>query len=67
MSILAYVDFAQPFRLHTDACGSDLGAILSQTHEGGTNAVIAYASRSLTRLNPITPPTSWNFLPSSGL
>ena len=30
--ILAYADFTQPFKLHTDACGSGLGAVLYQTH-----------------------------------
>ena len=47
--ILAYVDFTQPFKLHTDACGSGLGTVFYQTHEDGTDAVIAYASRSLTK------------------
>ena len=28
--ILAYADFTQPFKLHTDACGSDLGAVKVQ-------------------------------------
>ena len=30
--ILAYADFTQPFKLHTDACGSGLGAVLYQTY-----------------------------------
>ena len=47
--ILAYVDFTQPFKLHTDACGSGLGAVLYQTHDNSTDTVIAYASRSLTK------------------
>ena len=47
--ILAYVDFTQPFKLHTDACGSGLGAVLYQTYEDGSDTVIAYASRSLTK------------------
>ena len=49
MPILAYMDFTQPFKLHTDACGYDLGAVLYQTHEDGTDTVIAYAGRSLTK------------------
>ena len=49
MPILAYVYFSQPFKPHTDACGSGLGVVLYQTHEDGTDAVIAYASRSLSK------------------
>ena len=49
MPILAYADFTQPFKLHTDACGSGLGAVLYQTHEEGTDTVIAYASWSLSK------------------
>ena len=26
--ILAYVDFTKPFKLHSDACGTGLGAVL---------------------------------------
>ena len=29
--ILACADFTKPFKLHTDACGTDLGAVLYQT------------------------------------
>ena len=32
--ILAYADFTKPFKLHTDACSSGLGAVLYQTCEG---------------------------------
>ena len=31
--ILAYADFTKPFKLHTDAYGSGLGAVLYQTHK----------------------------------
>ena len=53
--ILAYVDFTQPFKLHTDACGSGLGAVLYQTHKDGTDAVIGYARRSLTKIESHYP------------
>ena len=54
--ILAYADFTQPSKLHTNVCGSGLGAVLYQTCEDGTDAVIAYASRSLikAKLNYLT-------------
>ena len=29
--ILAYADFSKPFKLHTDVCGTGLGAVLYQT------------------------------------
>ena len=47
--ILAYVDFTRPFNLHTNACRSHLGAVHYQTHDSGMDAVIIYASRSLTK------------------
>ena len=47
MPIHAYVDFTRTFKLHTDTCGSGLGAVLYQTHEDGVGAVIAYTSWSL--------------------
>ena len=47
--ILAYVNFSKPFKLHTDACSTGLGAVLYQTRGDGTGAVIAYASRSLSK------------------
>ena len=62
MPILAYADFSLPFKLHTDACGSGLGAILYQTHEDGTDAVIAYASRSLSKAESHYPAHKLEFL-----
>ena len=37
----AYADFTQPFKLHTYACGSGLGAVLYQTHKIGMDVIIA--------------------------
>ena len=48
-SILGYAKFSKPFKLHTDACGMGLGAVIYQTQEDSTDAVIAYASRSLSK------------------
>ena len=60
--ILAYTDFTQPFKLHADACGSGLGAVLYQTCEDGTDAVIAHASRSLTKAESHYPTHKLEFL-----
>ena len=60
--ILAYTDFTRPFKLHTDACGSDLGAVLYPTHDDGMDAVIAYASRSLTKAESHYPVHKLEFL-----
>ena len=49
MPILVYADFSKPFKLHTDACGMGLGAVLYQTREDSTEAVVPYASRSLSK------------------
>ena len=61
-SILAYADFTKPFKLHTDACGSGLGAALYKTHEDGTDAVIAYVSRSLSKAESHYPAHKLEFL-----
>ena len=39
--IFAHADFTKPFKLHTDACDTGLGAVLYQTQEDSTKAVIA--------------------------
>ena len=65
--ILAYANFTKPFKLHTDA-GSGLGAVIYQTWEDGTEAVIAYASRSLSKAESHYPAHKpWSSSPSSGL
>ena len=47
--ILAYADYTKPFRLHTDASEKGLGAVLYQAQADGTDRVIAFASRSLSK------------------
>ena len=47
--ILAYADCQRPFKVHTDAFKSGLGAVLYQDQEDGTTIVVAYASRSLSK------------------
>ena len=54
--------FWNPFKLHTDACGTGLGAVLYQTQEDGTEAVIAYASRSLNKAESHYPAHKLEFL-----
>ena len=44
--ILAYADYSKPFKLHTDACNLELGAVLYQTGKDGLDRGIAYASRT---------------------
>ena len=60
--ILAYADFAQPFKLHADACGSGLGAVLYQTHKDSMYTVLAYDSRSLTKAEFHYPAHKMEFL-----
>ena len=60
--ILAYADFTKPLKLHSHACGSGHWAVLYQTYDHGTNAVIAYASRSLTKADPHYPAHKLEFL-----
>ena len=47
--ILAYANYKKPFKLHTDASEKGLGAVLYQLQDDGTNHVIAYASRTLSK------------------
>ena len=60
--IHAYADFIKPFKLHTDACGSGLGAVLYQTHKDGIDVVIAYASQSLSKAEYHYPAHKLEFL-----
>ena len=61
-SILAYANLSKPFKLQTDACGMGLGAVLYQTKEDGTKAVIAYASRNLSKAESHYPAHKLEFL-----
>ena len=60
--ILAPTDFTKLFKLHTDACGSGLGAVLYQICKDGTDAVIAYARRSLSKAESHYPVHKLEFL-----
>ena len=60
--ILAYMDFTRPFKLQTNAFRSGLGAILYQTCDDGMDAVITYASRSLTKAKSHYPAHKLEFL-----
>ena len=48
--ILPYADYAKPFKLHTDVCNLGLGAILYQTSRDDLYRVLAYACRTLSKL-----------------
>ena len=59
--ILAYADFAKPFKLHTDASVLGLGTVLYQVHDG-VKKVISCASRSLTQSETKYPVQKLEFL-----
>ena len=60
--ILAYADYSKPLKVHTDASGLGLGTILYQTQGEGTDRVIAYASRTLSRSESNYPAYKLEFL-----
>ena len=60
--ILAYANFSKLFKIHIEACGMGLGAVLYQARKDGTKAVIAYASRSLSKAESHYPAHKLEFL-----
>ena len=60
--ILAFPDHSRHFMLDTDASDTGIGAILSQVQDDGGEAVIAYASRSLSRQEQRYCVTRWELL-----
>ncbi|MCG7875356.1 MAG: RNase H-like domain-containing protein, partial [Candidatus Thiodiazotropha endolucinida] len=59
--VLAYADYSKPFKLHTDASTTGLGAVLYQNQEG-MDRVVAYASRSLKQSERNYPAHKLEFL-----
>ena len=47
--ILASADYSRPFKLHADTCGLGLGAVLYQRQDDGTDRIIAYTSRAVSK------------------
>ena len=41
--VLVYTNYSKPFKLHTNACGLGLGAVLYQKQDDDTDRVTAYA------------------------
>ena len=62
LPILAYADFTRLFKLHTDAFVYGFGVVLYQNHDDGMDAVIAYASRRLTKAKYHYPTQKLEFL-----
>ena len=47
--VLAFADYSIPFKVHTNASGVGLGAVLYQTQGNGPDRVISYASITLSK------------------
>ena len=62
MPILAYSDYSNHFKLHTDACNLGLGTVLYQTDKISLYRVIVYASRTLSKSERNYPAYKLEFL-----
>ena len=62
MPVLAYVDYFQPFQLHTDASKIGLGAVLYQDDDDGKRRVVVFASHSLSHSEKQYPAHKLEFL-----
>ena len=60
--VLAFADFKKPFILHTDASLDGLGAVLYQKQDDGSERVIAYASKGLSKSQRNYPAHKLEFL-----
>ena len=61
-AILAHAEYPNPFMLHTDACGLDLGVVIYQQQGDGTERVIGYASHKLSKSERNYPAQKLEFL-----
>ncbi|GBN69601.1 hypothetical protein AVEN_73176-1, partial [Araneus ventricosus] len=64
--VLGLYDENSPTEIHTDASGYGIGAVLVQIQKE-VEKVIAYASRTLTKAEKITPLLKGNAWPMYGL
>ena len=62
MPVLAYAHYSKPFKLCTDACNLELGAVLYQMDEDGLDRVIVYTSRTLSKSERNYPAYKLEFL-----
>ena len=57
--ILAFTNFTEPFKLHTNASAIRLGAVLYQEQDQ-KDRVIGYANRALSKSESHYPAINWN-------
>ena len=58
--ILAFADFTRPFKLHTEASATGLGAVLYQ-EKGGKDQCLGMLVELFLKGNLVTQPISWSF------